>query len=385
LITAILGIASAIVVIGALEFALLMYLNNAYQKPTANRSGPMSVIPSASIIVPARNEAESLEAMVDSVLSQEGVQEIVIVDDGSTDGTAEIAARLASRHTVVRVLDAPALEQGWTGKANALKCGSMAATAEVLIFADADVTIEHGAISAILIMMHDEQLDFVGGIFKLKAESWIEALLAPVFCVTSYLALALTARHLGAATGALMAVRRHVYDSIGGHDSIAGKIVDDVSLARTIHAAGFRDQFLDMSTLVEVRLFAGIGGFVNAITRSTIAFLGGRPLLWYIITVVMTTLHVASVIALLYLALGSQSYVDVFGPAWCVHILGAIGYGIASMPYIYCTWLHSRSPLWGIAFPIAVAVLLIAVMIASIKALRSSPISWRGREYPPDN
>lgn len=214
--------------------------------PAGRGSGPTS-----SVIVPARDEARRLPGLLDA-WSAAPTGELVVVDDGSTDATAVLAANAGAR--VLRVRPPP----GWTGKAWACQQGAGAATGEVLVFLDADTVPGPGAVEALAAAAADGAL--VSAHPRHRVVRAYERLSAGPALVSL----------LGAGTGApprqrwwrraiafgpAIAVRRDVYERIGGHAAVRGEVAEDLALARTADAAGVPVRSLLAGDLVRYRMY----------------------------------------------------------------------------------------------------------------------------------
>jgi len=206
---------------------------------------PASVPPFLSVIIPARNEELNLGACLQSLVSQTGVAfEIIVVDDHSSDRTAGIAESFSG----VRVLAAPPLPPGWTGKNNALTAGAAAACGAWLLFTDADTTHLPDSLRASLEESQREQASLVSYSPEQIVETLWEKLVMPVI----FAELAGSFRPadvsdpkspVAAANGQFILVRKEVYTAVGGHAAIAHELLEDVALARAVKTAGYRILF----------------------------------------------------------------------------------------------------------------------------------------------
>src|SRR5579864_182200 len=192
--------------------------------------------PEVSIIIPARNEEASLGSCLESLVAQNGVAlEIIVVNDHSTDRTREIANSFPN----VKVMDAPPLPPGWTGKNNAAMTGAAQATGEWLLFTDADTVHLPGSLAralneakagrAALLSCSPEQV--VSGFWERAVMPLIFAELAAHYRPSE---VSDPTSPAAAANGQYILIRREAYDAIGGHAVVADKILEDVELARAV-------------------------------------------------------------------------------------------------------------------------------------------------------
>jgi len=235
------------------------------QSPVAEVS-----IPDVSIIVPARNEEASLGDCLESLTTQTGVAfEIIVVDDGSTDRTREIAQRFAG----VRVISpgpVPNSPTGkcWTGKNNAVVAGTKEARAEWLLFTDADTVHLPGSLARALDEAKKEQADLLSYSPEQVVVTFAERAMMPVIfaeLAAHYPPQKVREHSSGqssressgivAANGQYILVRRAAYEAVGRHAAVATEILEDVALARLFRNAGHRVYFRYGGDAVRTRMY----------------------------------------------------------------------------------------------------------------------------------
>jgi len=219
-----------------------------------------------SILIPARNEARNIGPAIDAALASIGVPvEVIVMDDGSTDGTAEIVRAYASRDRRVRLLTAPPLEEGWTGKVHACHHLAQAAAGTHFLFADADVRLSPR--TAALLAGHVQASDtgLVSAVPRQIMGSLGELLIVPTinFLMLGYLPIGFMRLSrdpgLGAACGQLVLVEREAYRSTGGHAAIRNLLHDGIQLARLFRRKGFMTDLLPGERLASCRMYSGFG------------------------------------------------------------------------------------------------------------------------------
>jgi hypothetical protein len=206
--------------------------------------------PSVSVIIPARNEAHRLPTLLASLERLDSpVSEVLVVDDGSTDGTGEVAR--AARCTVLRVEDPPT---GWTGKNWAAWSGAKRTAGTWIAFVDADVDLEPHAIRIALAEAHQSGAALISLFLQQQCLTFWERVLLPyAFCL--YFAGG-GGRRVNSdpshalANGQFILVRRNDYLAVGGHQSIRSSVIDDIALAR---------RFLEHGKVVEMRRAEQLG------------------------------------------------------------------------------------------------------------------------------
>src|ERR1700686_1560132 len=214
-------------------------------------------IPEVSIIVPARNEEASLGDCLESLTAQTGVGvEIIIVDDGSTDRTREIAQSFAG----VRVISAGPLPDGWTGKNNAVVAGANEACAQWLLFTDADTVHLPGSLARALDEAKRKEADLLSYSPEQEAVTFAERTVMPVIfaeLAAKYPPQKVREQTSGivAANGQYLLVRRAAYEAVGGHAGVATEILEDVALARLFRNASKRVYFRYGADAVRARMY----------------------------------------------------------------------------------------------------------------------------------
>ncbi len=193
-----------------------------------------------SLLVPARDEAHNLPRTLPKLLAQPA-EEILLLDDHSSDGTAEMARRIAGADGRLRVLVGQGLPQGWKGKNWACYQLAQAASGQVLIFTDADVSWEPGALEAVL-----AGLERTPGLLSVyprqQVGSLAERVLVPLIDVVllaslPYPLVRTRFPSAAAANGQVMAFTRSAYQACGGHRAVRGEVLEDVRLAQRIKQA----------------------------------------------------------------------------------------------------------------------------------------------------
>lgn len=228
-----------------------------------------------SILIPARNEAGNIGPALDAALGSRGVPvEILVMDDGSTDATADIVRAYAGRDARVRLLTAPPLEDGWTGKVHACHHLAEAAQGTHLLFVDADVRLE--ASGAARLAGHAQATDasLVSAVPRQVMGSAGELLTVPSInlLLLGYLPMGFMRLSrdpgLGAACGQLMLFEREAYRASGGHAAIRSLIHDGIQLARLFRRKGFMTDLLPGERLASCRMYAGFQEAWNGFAKN---------------------------------------------------------------------------------------------------------------------
>ncbi|TQS41563.1 glycosyltransferase [Cryptosporangium phraense] len=238
-----------------------------------------------SVLLPLRDEENRVGPCLRALLALRSVPpyEVVVLDDGSTDRTAERVKEIADGDPRVRVLTGAPLPPGWLGKPHA--CAQLAAAAapgsEVLVFVDADVVLAPDALTAALAMLDD--LDLVSPYPRQVAETPAERLIQPLlqWSWLTTLPLGLAERSpkpsLTAANGQFLVVRREAYEKAGGHGAVRGDVLEDIALLRAIKRVGGRGVVTDGSTIAECRMYESWPELRDGYSKSLWAAFGGAP------------------------------------------------------------------------------------------------------------
>lgn len=218
-----------------------------------------------SVLLPVRDEAHRVEPCLRSLLAQDprDVPEILVLDDGSIDGTADVVRRVTDGDPRVRVLTGSNPPAGWLGKPHA--CQQLADAADprhdVLVFVDADVVLAPDAVTSAVALLHRTGLDLVCPYPRQVAGSPGERVVQPLlpWSWLTFLPLRLAERSprpsLAAANGQFLLVRRDVYQRAGGHAAVHADVLDDIALLRAVKRAGGTGGVVDGSALATCRMY----------------------------------------------------------------------------------------------------------------------------------
>lgn len=277
---------SALVWLAAVSFAIwvVMALGRGWFwriRPRLERDSSITIWPSVAVVVPARDEAEMLPLTLPTLLGQRyrGSAKIVLVDDGSEDGTAEVAASLRTPQDELplEVVTATEHPPGWSGKLWALRCGlERVADAELVLLTDADVAHPLDSLASLVAAAQAGSYDQVSLMAKLSVRGAWERLLVPAFVYFFAMLYPFRwverspGRHAAAAGGCLL-VRQGALKQAGGVDAVHDAIIDDVSLARALARSGARLWLGYGEEVRSLRHYEGLAELWSMVTRSAFA------------------------------------------------------------------------------------------------------------------
>jgi glycosyltransferase involved in cell wall biosynthesis len=234
-----------------------------------------------SAIIPARNEEASIARAVESVAAQPEVEEVIVVDDESTDGTCDLLIELAEEVPKLKIVINVGLPAGWTGKNYAASVGAAEARGEWLLFTDADTYHYPGAARRALQDAVDREAVLVSYSPEQDMETWWERALIPfVFC---RLAAKFSYRRVNnpslpdaAANGQFILILREVYQAVGGHAAVKGEVLEDVALAKRVKEAWHKIYFAAPMGVVQTRMYRSLGAMWEGWTKNLYKLLGGN-------------------------------------------------------------------------------------------------------------
>jgi chlorobactene glucosyltransferase len=348
---------------------------------------PPSPAPLISVLIPARNEAANISRALDALLSQNyPAFEVIVADDRSEDDTPGILRDFAAKDPRLRLVEIRRLPEGWTGKNHALRQAAAIARGEILLFHDADVALDPGALSVLTSHFLANRLDMFSLILRLDSRSfWEKALrvlagsvllfrfpLAKVNNPTSSRAFA---------NGQLIMMRAEVYRAVGGHDRVKSVLLEDIALARLVKAEGRRLGLACGFDLAAARMYSSLPDFWKGWTRIFYSAFGGNP---------------ARLLALA-LLLAVSSLFPYFALFYAMTVLATQGVSVAPLALLILAAAQLALLLWVMArlhrvsrsevpyaflhLP-AVVILLGILCAAASKRFSPAGIQWKGVPYP---
>ncbi len=340
--------------------------------------------PLVSVIIPARNEAGTINTVLASILTSTYLPfEVIVVDDRSTDDTAARAAAVAASDPRVRLIEGAPLPAGWFGKPWACVQGAAAAAGDILVFTDADTRHQPTLLAHAVGALGVERADLVTISPRQRCDSFWERVVMPQMWLLLGLRFhprvvnrARRARDV-IANGQFIMVRRAAYDLAGTHAAVRGEVAEDLALAQAFHARGLRLHFAFAESLMETRMYESLPHLIEGWSKNV--YLGGRrsfpdePVLR----------------ALVPLALAA---VMLFWLAPPVALLTALAAGVSGLAAAAALAIGASAAFWalmsfgmqiparyGLLYPLGAGVVLYIVLRSTWRGHRR--VEWRGRVY----
>jgi hopene-associated glycosyltransferase HpnB len=337
----------------------------------------LSIWPRVAAVVPARNEADCIGDSIGSLLRQDyaGRWAVVLVDDDSADGTAEIASKAANDDKRLRVVRSSRLPARWTGKLWALKQGIDAAMTvqeppDYLLLTDADIVHAPESVSRLVAHAESRRLVLTSLMVKLRCESFAEHANIPAFIFFFQMLYPFPwvnrpQSAVAAAAGGCMLVRADVLRKAGGIEIIRGALIDDCALAKALKLHG--PIWLGLTERVRsIRPYPAFVDIRRMVVRSAYAQLHYSPLL---------LLGTAAGMVLTYLV---PPFMAIFGSGGA-RIIGLGTWVLMAVAFQPTLRLYRLSPLWGAVLPAIACQYLLFTLDSAYQYVRGRGGAWKGR------
>lgn len=323
--------------------------------------------------MPARNEEAVIASCIESLALQREIGEILVINDQSTDKTAEIVRGLISKIPGLRLLETRDVPPGWVGKNNAVFLGAKEAKSPWLLFTDADAELEPRATARALQIAQETSAALVSFSPEQITHTWYENALIPFVYSRlakhfSYEAVNDPALPAAAATGQFLMIRRDAYDAIGGHASVASEVLEDVALAKRAKGAGFRLWFGSGEGIVRVRMYRSFRAMWQGWKKNLYLLVGGTPRALF--SELESTIPWIPIVLIL---LGAKLPVAAFLGV-CFLLLRQFTYGLEISRNHYAFKF--------IIYYVPAVALYGGVLWASYRGHLKGKVEWKGREVP---
>jgi hopene-associated glycosyltransferase HpnB len=372
-----------VLVIAVIALAVWLYLlaaHGAFWRCTERDDWepvPLERWPRVAAVVPARNEADGIAESVGALLRQDyaGPWTVILVDDDSSDGTADVARRVAAGNAQLNIVSGRSLPPGWTGKLWAVKQGIDAAMAlpqppEFLLLTDADIVHASDSVSRLVGHAERNRLVLTSLMVKLRCESFAERFNIPAFIFFFQMLYPFASVNrpqsvVAAAAGGCMLVRADALREAGGIEAIRGALIDDCALAKVLKARG--PIWLGLTDRVRsIRPYPAIGDIRRMVVRSAYAQLRYSPLL------------LAGTVVGMLLTYLAPPLLAIFGTG-AARILGGATWLLMAIAFQPTLRFYRCSPLWGIALPVIALEYMLFTLDSAYQYVRGRGGNWKGR------
>ncbi|HHQ14259.1 MAG TPA: glycosyltransferase [Chromatiales bacterium] len=324
-----------------------------------------------TVLIPARNEAQTIVACLRSVLAQGPTLRIVVVDDRSEDRTAEMVSALGSER--ITLISGQPLPTGWTGKLWALQQGLAHASTEQILLLDADILLAPGILSVLKAKLLDDGLGLVSIMARLRTETFWERLLVPAYIYFFKLlypfAQVNTPTHrMAAAAGGCILLRKDALEQAGGFDVLKDALIDDCTLAARIKQAGWPIHLALSHAVTSIRGYAKLNDLWRLVARTAYTQLNYSVMYLLGCTFAMLVMFVAPVLAVLS---GNPPVVVVGMVAWLVMAL-------TQLPVMH---FYGLSPVRALLLPLVAVLFLGMTWDSARRYWTGAGARWKGRAY----
>jgi chlorobactene glucosyltransferase len=361
----------------ALIVIALISVVNTLTFPRLRRTRPART-PFVSVLVPARDEADVIGQTLSRLLNQTYPRfEVIVLDDGSTDGTLEQARQAAADDPRISVISGDPLPAGWLGKNWACHQLVGHARGEVLVFTDADVRWEPEALYALVDLMDKTGANAFTVWPTQETLTWSERLVVPMMmlAIIGYLP-ELCVRYLpwpvfAAANGQCLAFRRDTYHRIGGHAVVRSNVVEDVGLARQTKRYGLRLVMSTGNEFICTRMYRSWPEVRDGFAKNILAGHGGQPAFLLLSAAFHWLLFL---LPWVWLAIG---WAVPMGPGWPWFPLALVGLGVG-VRALSAAVTHQRT---ADAFLLPLSTILMTIIAAESLwwHFRYGGPQWKGR------
>lgn len=359
-------------------FPALMFMANLplFRIPSEISGEDAQETPQISVLIPARDEEAGIEACVRTALLSEDVEvEVVVLDDASEDRTAQIVEGIAAKDGRVRLISGKPLADGWNGKQHACKQLADAASFDNMVFLDADVRLQSGALARLAAYRSANEVALLSAFPRQVTETWLEKWLIPMmhFILLCYLPFSRMrsdgSPSLAAGCGQLFFTKRRDYAAAGTHEAIRQSRHDGVKLPRIYRQKGLSTDVIDGTHLASCRMYQSTPEVIRGALKNAIEGIA-NPRVIAVFTVFLFGCSTLPVIA-----------------TWCSYQqsnpvalgLSLTALAVCHLPRFTAAIVFRQSWLGAVSHIPATMTFLVLQWLALFNHLTGRQIAWRGR------
>jgi hopene-associated glycosyltransferase HpnB len=366
---------SIVIIIGSLAWPVILLLP---WKPWSTRERledreltPNADLGDVTVLIPARNEADSISGTLAGLQQQGQNLAVIVIDDQSSDGTADLAKR--SFHGNLRVVNGKGLPADWVGKLWALEQGRQVVNTELILLLDADIELAPGTIGALKAKLEVENLDLVSLMAELRMRTLWEKLLSPAFIFFFKLlypfAVGNDARSgLGVAAGGCILIRNDKLEAIGGFSALKTSIIDDCELAKQVKQSGGKTWIGCTHSARSQRPYPSLSSFWNMVARTAFTQLRYSVFLLLVTTLLMVLVFWCPLFGLI-------------GRSMMVTMVSWLGLISMCTTYLPVVRFYRQTPFLVITLPLVASLYLLMTWSSAIRYWRGHRSRWKGRTY----
>jgi hopene-associated glycosyltransferase HpnB len=324
-----------------------------------------------TVVIPARNERETIGAMLQGLGEQGSNLKIILVDDQSSNGTFEAARNAAVQE--LRIISGKPLPLGWSGKLWALEQGRQRIKTPLTLMIDADIELSPGILGAMRELLRQNGLHLVSLMAVLPTETFWEKLLMPAFVYFFKLLYPFALSNsrfsrVAAAAGGCILIETRVLTEIGGFRVIRGELIDDCALAQRVKSLGFKTWIGLTHSVRSLRRHNRLRTIWNIVARTAFTQLQYSGLL---LTFCTALLLVAFWVSPLVMGLGNTG-------ARCI---SAVALGAMILSYLPTLQFYGLSKWWALTMPFTGTLYLAMTWTSAIRHWLGRGSEWKGRTY----
>ena len=324
-----------------------------------------------TVLIPARNEAETIKATLPVLTAQGRGLNIILIDDQSSDGTGQVAPKAVDENLLI--IKGKSLPSGWTGKLWALEQGRSHIRTPFTLLLDADIEPLPGIIGELKRAMQERDVQLISLMAELRMDTFWEKLLMPAFIYFFKLLYPFRLSNTGtsrvaAAAGGCILLETRLLHEIGGFDSLRGELIDDCALARRIKTLGYKTWIGLTHSVRSIRPYEKLRTIWEMVARTA-----------------FTQLHYSGLVLALCTAIMVLSFVvpglGLFLPSGMAKFFSALGLAIMILCYLPTLKFYGLPGRWALALPLIGIFYLAMTWTSAMRYWLGGGSHWKGRAY----
>ena len=324
-----------------------------------------------TVLIPARNEAETIKATLPALTAQGRGLNIILIDDQSSDGTGQVARKAVDENLLI--IKGKSLPSGWTGKLWALEQGRSHIRTPFTLLLDADIEPLPGIIGELKRAMQERDVQLISLMAELRMETFWERLLMPAFIYFFKLLYPFRLSNTGtsrvaAAAGGCILLETRLLHEIGGFDSLRGELIDDCALARRIKTLGYKTWIGLTHSVRSIRPYEKLRTIWEMVARTAFTQLNYSGLLLALCTAIMVLSFVVPGLGL-------------FLPSGMAKFFSALGLAIMILCYLPTLKFYGLPGRWALALPLIGILYLAMTWTSAMRYWLGGGSHWKGRAY----